>query len=63
MKLTNNITYPEVRRLIDSRIPSAGISFSNIVKPNKKSCDESTQTSPTPVTSSHTTKTTFSIDN
>ena len=52
VKLTNNITYPESRRLIESRTPSAGISFSNIVKSNIKSCDASTQTSPTIVPSS-----------
>ena len=41
VKLTNNLTYPEARRLIESRTPSAGISFSNVVKSNKKSCDAS----------------------
>ena len=60
VKLTNNITYPEARKLIESRFPSPGLSFTNIVKSNKKSCDASAQTSPTIEPSSHPKKSTRS---
>ena len=63
VKLTNNVTYPEALRLIESRIPSEGISSSNIVKSNEKSCDASTLTSPTIILSSHPKKTTYSFGN